>query len=315
MDQAIYESTTQKIFGVRGQWLFQFNSLTGALEQSLRFTTNATSVSSIVALSGVLYVGTTYVIPTDWNAAHPLVDRDVFTINPLAFLVTGRWNYGNTLGGLTPGLTGGWGGWRYLVTDGTKIFGYEGSGTGLWSTLPATPIPSQATTGQLWMDDLTYDAFNNVLWLCDSDSPQIRCVSTDFLNSCNSGATPGPFFGVCYNTAQNKVYVVQGGESFLEFAATAAVPGFSNFTVNTKHTGRVNCNAVRIKSVNGLASNPLNGKVLIPTWADDAVVVWNPLTDTVDSVKTGFTAPFDIVSTPTKNWAVQTGLVGLKEIV
>ena len=62
--------------------------------------------------------------------------------------------------------------------------------------------------------------------------------------------------------------------------------------------------------------NPYNGKVLIPAWDEDLVLVWNPNTDNVADmvIKSGFTAPFDIVHCPTASFAVQSGSTGLKII-
>lgn len=65
--------------------------------------------------------------------------------------------------------------------------------------------------------------------------------------------------------------------------------------------------------------NPSDGKVYIPDPFGNRVVVWNPtaglLTDSLDSIKTGFDTPFDVVFTATKKFAVQQGAQGLKEII
>ncbi len=68
MDAAIYEPTTNRIFGVKGQWLYQFNAVTGAFIQGLRFTTDAQSPTSIAtdgASATSIAVSALYF--ADWN--------------------------------------------------------------------------------------------------------------------------------------------------------------------------------------------------------------------------------------------------------
>lgn len=61
--------------------------------------------------------------------------------------------------------------------------------------------------------------------------------------------------------------------------------------------------------------NPHNGKIYLPDLATNQVIIFDPATDTVESVKTGFTDPLDVVFTPTKAFAVQQSGKALKEIV
>lgn len=313
MDQAIYEPTTQKIFGVRGQWLFQFNSVTGVLENSLRFRGNVAGPSTIVAISGNLYIGSSWQTAINWTLTPYAPDEDIYVVNAAAFVTSSRLNLGakNTFG-----ITTQFNGFRFFSTNGTSIIGMVQDGQ-LFIVNPSN-LAGYASANHKGITDTAFDSTNGVIWMTSSFDPDIYCIdpSNPAFNYCfDSNGNLNTICGICYNQAQNKVYAVDGTFAFYSFSAALAVPGFSNFHVNTFSSGRINSTAFRIKSVNGLPSNPLNGQVLMPTWADDAVLVINPATDTVTSVKTGFTAPFDIVSTPTKNFAVQTGSTGLKEIV
>lgn len=320
MDQAIYESTTQKIFGVRGQWLFKFNSVTGALEDSLRFMSNVGAVSTITAFGGKLYIGASWTPVVNYGASPSFPDEDIYIVNAAAFTVIGRLNLGakiTTYGGasVAPGPVG----WSCLVNDGTTLLG-QLMGTNIFRVDP-TNTPGYTSTAQKGTTDTAYDATNGVLWLASSFNPDIWCYNPVFASFQSCSDTNGnlnTICGICYNSALNRVYAVDGTSNFYNFNATLAVPGFTNFAVNTLTTGRINCNAFRVKSVNNLVGNPYNGKVLIAGWADDSVIIItpnvNPLLDSV-TVNTGFTAPIDIVSTPTKNFAVQSGTTGLKEIV
>lgn len=319
MDQAIYEPTTQKIFGVRGQWLMQFSSVTGALEQSARFAKDVTSISTITVLGTTLYMGTSYVPSSDLLAVTPFPDVDIYTVGAADFVTNGvsasfsRLNLGAKNRGysfLTNIIARGW---QSMVTVGTKLLGFN-DGQGLWTVDP-TNLPGFANSSFLTGEDIAVDTFNNVVWIASPGDPDVWAFSNNFASFCND--TNGNLNGVCgvtYNAAQNKAYAVNGTFQFWSIPAAGSFPGFTNFTAVQKSTGRINANPVRIKSVNNQVGNPHNGKVLIPTWNDDAVVIWNPLTEAVDSTLTGFTAPFDVVVCPTTNWAVQSGTSGLKQI-
>lgn len=58
-----------------------------------------------------------------------------------------------------------------------------------------------------------------------------------------------------------------------------------------------------------------NDRIYVPTWEDNSVVIIDPSSDTVETIKTGFDSPFDVVFTASKAFAVQHGSEGLKEIV
>lgn len=314
MDNAIFESTTGKIFGVRGEWLFKFNATTGALEQSMQYTHNALSPSYITAFGGNLYISC-YAMPIlNTNGVAPYTNGgDVYVVNAAAFTLTGPLSMS---AGINPGFATNYG-FASMANNGTLIAVLEKqlsrwNGDNSLLLVDPTNIPAYATMWGGLVSDVCYDSTNSVFWGVESLAAQI--FVSDGVSSANNTTGLAPVFGVCFNTATNKVFAAAGDEQFYEVSAAAAVPGFTNFAVTTRHTGRINANPFRIKSVNGLASNPLNGKVLIPCWKDDSVVVWNPGTNAVDSTKTGFTAPIDVVSTTTKNWAVQTGTTGLKEI-
>lgn len=310
LESAVYESATQKIFGVRGQWVFQFNSTTGVLENSLRFTPNTGGFSSITTFGGKLYIGVSWQPVINWQNVIYAPDSDIYIVDAATFTVVGRLNLGakNTFG-----IGSEFSGFRYLVNNGTKIFGQVQDGN-MFSVDP-TNVPGYASTSVQPITDFSYDSNNNVLWMTIPKFPNIYCYDPTFGSSCfDTNGNLNTICGICYNAAQNKVYAVDGTFNFYSFSAALAVPAFANFAVNTFNSGRFNCNAFRIKSVNNQAGNPHNGKVLMPTWADDSVLVIDPATDTVSSVQSGFTAPIDVVVCPTTNWAVQSGTLGLKQI-
>lgn len=70
-------------------------------------------------------------------------------------------------------------------------------------------------------------------------------------------------------------------------------------------------------AVDGVSTHKLvyvsaTDRIYVPTGRGNAVVIFNPNTNTVQEVKTGFDVPFHIVATDTKVWAVQRSAPGLK---
>lgn len=313
MDQAIYHSGTQKIFGVRGQWVFKFNAVTGSLEDALRFSVNVNGPSSIVSIGNFLYIGTTFGYATDLSVASPFVDADIYVVNAAAFTVSSRLNLGakNTVPSNEAFLTG----FRNLVTDGTSIYGFnKGAGNELFSVDPLNTATYNDANFP-WLSDMVCDTVNSVLWIADNATPNLWAISFDFLSQAFDTNGTLPFNGVAYNSAQDKVIATKGDFGIGWASAAGINPGFANFAVSVVNSGQISANPYRVKSVNGFGLNPLNGKVLVACWGDNTVLVYDPLTNSFSSVKTGFTSPFDIVSTPTANFAVQSGVTGLQPIV
>jgi len=316
MDQAIYEPTTQKIFGVRGQWLFKFNSVTGAIEDTLRFAANVNGPSSIVAIGGLLYIGTTVGMSTDVSVGSAYPDADIYVVNAAAFVFVSRFNFGskNSLPASESQICG----WRYLVTDGTNLYGWNGGclafpNKQLFSVNPSN-LASFNSTSFDFLSDIYCDTVNSVLWLADNATPNLWAIDFAFTNQAFDTNGTLPVNGVTYNSAQNKVLAVKGDFGVVWGSAAGINPGFANFPVFTVNSGEINANPYRIKSVNGFGLNPHNGKVLVPCWFDDTVLIFDPLTNSFSAPLTGFTSPIDIVVTPTANFAVQSGITGLRLI-
>ena len=318
LDAAIYEPATGKIFGVRGQWLFQFNATTGHYEQSLRFCDDSASPTSLTVISGTLYIATWNIPNVDFHTSHPSPPGDIYIVNALTFAITGQFNFQTVLGA-------GWSmyGFRSINTNGTRLMfaGFNQADPLVQTVFSVNPsnIPgyTYANSGG-WINDSAYDSVNDLFWAPDTRYPLFYAFNNDVSNwSWDTGLIHTPT-GVTHNVAQAKVYCVCGNRYLLRATALDALPMAwgPKFVVTNLDTGLATINPFRLKSVNNLPGNPYNGNLLIPTWKTNQVLVWNPASDLAADmvIKTGFTAPIDIVNTPTKSFAVQTGLVGLKEI-
>ena len=333
MDQAIYEPVTDTIFGVSGQWLYQFNATTGAFIQGTRFTTDAQSPSSIATDgAGKLFCGVAKAAFVDWGSGSAaMLDRDIFLVDAATLAVT-RFNFGGKFGGVSDGPSSiALQGWINLIYGASRLFGNRSDFSGAFVTahvfkVDPLNLPGYSEVGNTASEDMAFDATNSLIWIALGNGDGIGVIDAAFANSASGFGTPDypPYSsGVCFNSANNKGYCATNSKYLMQASGTAAVAaltagvGFGGtFTVTVLDTGRATCNARRIKSVNGFRSNPLNGQLLIPSPADDTVLVWNPALDTSGSmvIKTGFTAPFDVVVCPTANFALQSGTTGLKQI-
>jgi len=323
MDQAIYHAGTDKIYAVRGQWLLKFNASTASLESALKFVSNISGPSCIVAIGANLYIGTTF-SPSCYAQVPPFFNqwltRDIYVVDTATFTVSGRLNmdtstylFENIFSNFQAYYNNGY---NDLVTDGTNLYGTVNA---------AAPFKVDPSNVAGTFDNnafgpsggLVYEPLHDRVWMTDITGPNVRAFSTTPIagDDWNNSGTVSPFIsGITFAATAQKIYFVQGDFNIGMVDASAVFPIFTDFPFTLFDLTRIDSTANRVRAVNGLPSNPLNDKVLVPTWDDDAVVVWDPATDTVDSVKTGFTSPVDVISTPTKNWAVQSGVTPFREI-
>ena len=325
LDAAVWEPISGKIFGVRGQWIYRFDAQ-GNKEAELRFYSAAIGRSEIATLNGFLYcapVNFEKLLWCDGLAASP--DRDVFRVDSN---LTGSTPLGLYLN-LVPtcGFFGILASWQALIpVKGAvnKIFAADYD-DGFWSfTNPADPVRLSSGYGT----GMDYDEVNNMIWLTDPQSPNIYVLETAmFLGASVFNAAPNlqPYW-IAYAANVNAAYAVlssqyvaNGNQKLAKVDGAAAVNCLRvtglQFPWTAIDTGVANLNPTRIRYCSFGAQNPYSGKLLIPGWPSDSIVVFNPLTDTVSTVKTGFNSPIDVVFTPTSAFAVQTAAVGLQEIL
>jgi len=320
LDQAIYVAATDKIYGVRGQWVFQFNATTGGKEKEFRFVDDALfSESSIVLLGSSLYVAV-------WRSAfdlnnYPDPSQDIFKIDLGLNTAVGLGLY-NVGGGGGPQN-----GFCNLITDGTHLYGATGytvqfSHSRRFKVDPtniATYVERNAQASKTApVVDLVWDAVNSVFWEAESYGPEVDGYYQDIgtlLPTPRSVANPTPT-KPCYGIALapgTKLYVVTKSSTIFKVngnEAVAGLPGpFGLATWSSLLLLQSGARPIKIKY------NPFNGLIYVPTWAGNTVEVLDPATDTIVAIKTGFNTPLDVVCTPTKVFAVQNSATGLKLLV
>lgn len=341
LDQAIFSSTNNAIYGVRGKWVYRFNATTGKVEASSRWADDILGISSICDIGGTIYVcgweslknsqdlgDTTYPVYPD--------NRDIFTINPttLAATNTHLWRDAFKTGGGSPS------GYTYdgyylfgparIMAAGSLLWGVSGGSDGgngqnlnFFIIDPAnaathTNINAQAVlssngrTGPRGMD-MVYDADNGRVGLTqplgyaggsDKNIRLMNAVSGAEINyeSGNSQAAGLFLTGICYYPTADKFYAVRNTNSILKWDSPTD-------TLTDLNLLDSSANPMRIKY------NPADGLIYIPTWNHDTVAILDPATDTITTEKTGFFDPIDVVFTASKKFAVQNSGVPLREIV
>lgn len=329
MESATYLSSQNKIYGVRGQWIYECDPVSGSILRSGRFCDNALFRASIVAVGTKLYVGIAYTDRWDYNNTMP--GCDIFAIDPTAlpFPTAVAFGWDTTkLNGIAPPIRLE-PGWNWLASNGTNIWGWSGY-EGMFRVDP-TNLASYIRTSQSEADGCALDstahagfAASPYVWITDSRNNDLHIFAGDFTDdTTDTGGVTTALGGITFCDSTVKVYAVKGTEDFYKVDGNApfvAPPFLSNFAVSTLHlapvAGVLNPQPARIRACN-VIGHPSFGKVFIPTLKGDQVVVWDSASDlTANAVcKTGFSAPLDIVFTPTRTFAIQNSATGLREVV
>jgi len=313
LDAAIYEPGRDKIFGVRSGYIFQFNASTGAVENCARFAAPAYGDSFIAYNSGDdrLYC-------TNWfnysnQAKFPdWQEKFLYKIDADTLAVISSHQFDSSF----------WGGSgifregpRQLFAAAGKVYGvfHRGSvpfsyvyefdpGTGLFN------IGGTENTGDYCRSDLVYDAVLDAFWAANASDGAQRWDRASFTQtiSINLTAFDQPR-GLAYRDPYMYFVMSEFGTILPQHIRKKRIDDTGAIT--TIDTGRPNAVPFNIKY------RASNDRLYVPATLDDTVIIIDPGTDIVESVKTGFDSPWDVVFTATKAWAVQHGPVGLKEIV
>jgi hypothetical protein len=312
LDQAIYDSSRDVIFAVRGGYIYKLNSSTGASILSARFASPAWGDSHLC-----LEPITDRIYATVWfnysgMAKFPIWQQKfIYRIIPDTLGVETFYQFDNTFWGGSQEFREGP---RHLFAAQGKVYGMFHRGSGFDSYVyefdPGTGLfnnaGSENTSGQC-RSDLVYDSVLDAFWAVNAFGVQrwdrgamTQTVQVNLpVNNLPTGVAYRSDFVYC--TMQEFGTVLPQEIKKKKIDDTGATT-----TIDMGDPDMIPFN---------IKYNPVTDRFYVPTMLDDTVVVIDPNTDTVESVKTGFDSPYDIVFTPTKSWAVQHGPEGLKEIV
>lgn len=312
LDEAVYESVRDKIFGVRGGYILQFDA-NGNLEESARFAAPAFGDSHITYNSGDdrLYC-------TNWfnysnQAKFPdWQEKFLYKINADTLTVISSHQFDSTFFGVSGIFSEGP---RQLLSAQGKIYGlfHEGSPstTQIYEFDPGTGLFNNAATeniGDYERSDIVYDSVLDSFWVLNQTGGASRYdrATVAFIDSINLTGNDQPR-GMAY--VDPDMYFVMS-----EFGAILPQHVRKKRADDTGVITTIDMGSATMIPFN-IRYRASTDRLYVPTTLDDTVVVIDPNTDTVESVKAGFDSPWDVVFTPTKAFAVQHGPEGLKEIV
>lgn len=326
LDTAIYCATPNKIYGVRGQYVYQFNATSGALETTFRFASKIIwGESSIVEIGSFLYIAVWRGPLAQIAPLYP-PERDVYILDynltaSVPMLLNAQAD-SITFGIIYPFGPATWqAGFANLFTNGTLLAGLiYPSMLSFFRVDPSnlsTMVISALDGSRSSLSDLSYDSANNSFYTNDPKAPQFQIYDfTTPTKKARASPTPQETYGHCLfpNAGTPKVYAVTGGQDIVKFNVNEAYPlvaGPAGSFTWTVIAGILPAGSTPMR----IRLNPADGMMYIPNWMADSVSIIDPSTDVALRVVSGFEAPIDIVFTGTKVFAVQNSAKGLKEVV
>lgn len=338
MDQAVYSATQDKIYGVRGGYIFEFNATTGAIIRSSRYAVPLFSDASIAydTVNDKIFCSAwrdmAFANGGDTNF-EIIVAKKLYRIDPATLTVEASAEI-NGVGGF-PGYISldqqQMGPHRILYYNGLIYCAtYGNTNPKLCTVDPSTLLV--VTNGEtlhwnygFWLDFCIQPAGAEPLqvWMVTPDravepcaSPALKYSSSNYFAyvATDYAAPYSIIYGVCFNTDTGKMYGVPRSQTVVKWTPDLSGSPFADITFID--TGVANANATPYRIVH----NPYDSLIYVPGYSSNNVVVINPTLNDVNPATgittiTGFDSPFDIVFTPTKVWAVQQGLVPLKEVI
>lgn len=304
LNNAVYDSTRDVIFAVRGGFIFKMNATTGARITYARYNFPSWGDDTYVTYAanvGKLYA-TAWYDPRDMSFATPR--QGIVKINPDTLAVE---NFVSTAG-LENDLSSGP---FSLIYNNALIYLIYKNALGK-SISVYIYDPTTDTLGSNVNVDGADNLSDSQLVAKTSDNSisvvtrtRVRNYTSalvfNFFTAAFTDATRQGF-GVAHDLVNDQYYVATDSSHVFKVAASSgAVSASIDTGVSTARPRRIYWNSV-------------DGKIYVPGWQSDSVIIINPAAADAVSVQTGFDSPYDIVFTPTKKWAVQHGLRGLKEI-
>ena len=306
LNNATYDSGRDVIFAVRGGYIYKLNATTGSVITAARFNFPPWGDATYVALAtnvDKLYAGV-------WHDPQPNVTAGVFPrqgickINPDTFALENFVDTANIENDFGSGP------FSLEFSSPYVYFVYKndlGHSISLYRYDPTTDTIGANTSVDGPTTDLesqlavkTSDASISIVRR-DRVSNYTAAVVLNF-STANFSGTGEVGRGVAHDLVNDNYYVACETQNVLKIPAST---GAAAAIIDTLQT---NARPRRARW------NSVDGKVYIPSWQDNSIIVINPAAADAVSVQTGFDSPYDMVFTPTKKWAVQHGRVGLKEV-
>lgn len=315
LNHAIYDSGRDVIFAVRGGYVYKLNATSGVKISSARVACPDFD-DAYICLDPV----TDHLFVTSWmtfadqneNVTASRFVKKLVKVQPDTLAVVSTTNlptlFFNNLDLFESGP-------RQLIALNNLLYGvyFDASATTdgtIWTFDPAAPgwnASNSFNTGGTYYRTFVYDPDLSLLWVPDIFGATSYDLALNAAATVNFSANRVAR-AVAYRSTGAKLYftMTKQGATTPRHVLVIDTAGAGEGLIDT---GRANALPFNIRY------RASTDRIYVPTWQDDTVVIIDPTTDTVESVKTGFDSPFDVVFTGSKAWAVQHGNIGLKEIV
>jgi len=307
---AVYVAASDTIVGTMGNFLAEFNSTTGAFIRAVNVSSPMYGPMNICLLGSDPYLAchNDRSVQNVGGTVHVHVRDDIFSVN------TSTLQLGSGLGIPTLHIDADYeseGGPRQFVQIGNKVyflFPIDNKVLIVYvdKTAPGVWGGSHPANNAFWTEQIATDGTS--VYTCDPYLEQID-YHTATLGAGGHSHVTGyhPTSCIWVPAPVGKIHAVCA-DKYLIRVDVFATSTNSYFDLETLISSVV----TGIKPMR-LRYNSVDGLIYIPVQNKDGIIVYDPVAETA-VWKSGFDSPVDAVFTPSKKFAVQSSLEGLKEI-
>lgn len=326
LHSAVYLASTDKILGTMENFVVEFNPTTGAVIRAVKTLSPVLGPMWIGLVNGSPWVSARFDpadgFQVDSMDGHPF--KDIFPISTTTLEVSGPGLIFSRGGVFLGSSSESYRGPHYFLGSGTKAFFlYDSGGSQTINYINTTnPIGDQILNegiGGYWSEQFCTNGTR--IYIPDPYNYQV--VSFDMtiadFDFCETWGPPfveadGRFAVATewVSGTENKVYAVCGSKWLLRINTYFYADGSELYDEYDLDALIIASGVSGVKPMR-LRYHSSENKLYIPCQNKDGVIVYDVAGGTA-VWKSGFDSPVDVVFTPTKKFAVQSGLVGLKEI-
>lgn len=314
--EAVYVPGIDKILAVSGPYVVKCNADTGARETAVRVASPVYGTMRIVyhAANAMVYVST-WACPANQNfTAWP--KREVWPVDPTTMTVGAALGIDAFMGQPILSTQQAEAGPRWMVSEGNYIYLVYRNGSvaplrrfNPTNTADRIVSGSATNTTGLWTEQGSSDG--TYLYMCDASAQRLKqAILATTLQNDNCNLAPYTPISAVWCPTVSKPYATDGEGNMLRIDD---IPTDSYTAFDLNDNGVVpgtlgTCDPVRIRYRSS------DGHLYLACPTPNAVIDYNPNTDTGVIHSTGFNNPVDVVFTASKAFAVQDYSTGLKEI-
>ena len=307
--EAVYLSSTDKIYGVSENYVQMFNASSGAKEDDAKVCAPCYGPMRITGSGSTLLVSSQrdYSVNTSTDTAS---NRRIWNIDPatlaasdvLGVDIQSRIVFGGTL----PYELFAIGPHCVRIHDGYAYYQFTYPNKVYYHRIKLDGTDYSYYLTYLFNDKLTelFDIGDDKLWIADPYEQEAEVWTTTPWGGDNyCGSTGYRPVAIAYDTGNNKPYAVTGGQYLVRYDSFSAPRSSTPLNLWAVYADVA---PMRIRL------SPLDGKLYIPCQNKDVIIVWDTGSETGTYVE-GFASPIDVVFTASKRFAVQSSGQGLLE--